>query len=217
MGWPSSSCQLNKANARSKTYEERSTIIHWYKSVEIRSGLAWNNQSLPLALSFFSPIKVVHVWTPQKHLHNILATIPSKSTSVLCDMPESFCEQSITVASTVVSLLNTGTPRKTTFFHGKTTHFWRCTSPWKNWWIFPAIATWVYRRVGYPTWFFRCFRCEWQPNNLEPQTWLEVVAVAVSLAEPVVVAIFPWAAAIQPDAQVMVWSNYRKIAFWEGK
>jgi len=43
------------------------------------------------------------------------------------------------------------------------------------------------------------------------------VAVAVSLAEPVVVAIFPWAAAIQPDAQVMVWSNYRKIAFGKGK
>lgn len=32
----------------------------------------------------------------------------------------------------------------------------------------------------------------------------QVVAVAVSLAEPVVVAIFPWAAAIQPDAQAVV-------------
>ena len=151
MNWPSSSCQLNKANARSKTYEERSTIIHWYKSVEIGSGLAWNNQSLPLSLSFFSPIKVVHVWTPQKHLHNILATIPSKSTLVLCDMPRVILWTKY--HSSFNSSFTVEHPRRTKFYHEKQP-FWRCTSSWKKLVNFPAIATLVYRRVGYPTCFF---------------------------------------------------------------
>ena len=97
------------------------TVIHWYKSADTGSGLAWNNESFPLSL-----------YKNGQHLDSPKA-IPPKNTLVLCGMPGSSCEQSITVVSTVVSLLNTGTPQKTDMTMKKTP-IWRCTSYWK-WWF----------------------------------------------------------------------------------
>ena len=157
------------------------TVIHWYKSADTGSGLAWNNESFPLSL-----------YKNGQHLDSPKA-IPPKNTLLLCGMPGSSCEQSIQVVSTVVSLLNTGTPQKTDMTMKKTP-IWRCTSYWK-WWFSsqPCLLE------GIPH-LFRCIKRK-KTEQPEPKPG-EVVDVAVSLVEPVVVAIFPWVAAILLDAQV---------------